>query len=109
MTTAQVVANTGSFTESSVAAYTGKSRTKVTPAEQSRGGVLGGLQYSVFYDQNQWVATEDVTGMYGEGDYPDDALHDLAESLRELRGHMEYYETRLSNSQASQLALLRRS
>lgn len=109
MTVPQVVPNTRSFTEGSFPASTSvKRRTRVAPSEQSRGGTLGGLQYGVIYDQDQWVATEEVTGMYGEGDTPDDAYHDLAASLRELRGHLEHYEAQLTNSLSSQLALLRR-
>ncbi len=105
----QAIANAPSFADKrSKASSDPTERTTVAATDRSLGGVSGRLRYSVMYDVNQWLAIEERTDMFGEGDTPDDALHDLFESLRELRGHLEYYEAHLSNSQVEKLSLLRR-
>ena len=65
------------------------------------------VRLTVKWDVSQWLATEPVTLMFGEGDTPEEALHDLFESLREMRKDLERDSERLTSRLEKQLAFLR--
>ncbi len=52
---------------------------------------IQGLRGRVVFDRDQWVALEDSTGLFGEGDDPEAAVLDLFTALvdhvRDLRAH----------------------
>jgi hypothetical protein len=107
--TPEVATNAGTFAgDSGGPSFDGTDRTSVDATEFAHAWTSRGLRVNSFWDVDQWVATEDITGLFGEGDSGDAALHDLEVSLAELRAHFEQYEAHLSTSQAEQLALLRK-
>ena len=102
-----VLANTGS-TRTTVPHWSATvERASVAAEDESRWLLANGLQVNLIYDESQWLATERVTAMFGEGDNPDDALGDLFESLRELRRHLEDHEDSLATHLIAQLDYLR--
>ncbi len=70
---------------------------------------LGPLSVSVHPEAGEWLAVEQRTSMYGEGDSPSEALLDLLLSLRELRGHLTEDDGRLPPELQAQLEALRAS
>jgi hypothetical protein len=70
---------------------------------------LGELQISVAPEDDQWVAVEYLTSMFGEGDHPAAAVDDLIRSLRELHDDLEAHVGRMVPAFERQLDALRRS
>lgn len=65
-----------------------------------------GLQFSTVFDAGQWVAVDEPTGMYGEGDTDEEAARDLIGSLLSLRAALR--GKRLAPRLAADLAYLNR-
>jgi hypothetical protein len=65
------------------------------------------LRFAVVWEDGQWVATEPVTGMFGEGDSHQEAVRDLLVSLQELRAELEGHSGRLSDHLEQKLAFLK--
>lgn len=86
-----------------------------TPSTQSQQphtrlvAAIEGLVIEVDWDLGQWVATDPVTGGFGEGDTPSLAAADLLHRLRALRGALRADHDKLDSRLASHLAHLERS
>ena len=70
---------------------------------------IGALTIEVRPEHGQYVALENVTGMFGEGDSADDALSNLVESLYDHKRDLEEHRPRLSEHLSTQLRALARS
>lgn len=71
--------------------------------------VVNQLQLHVEWDEDEWVATEPETGMFGEGDTPTEALDDLVVSLGRLRDELRANVGNLGSGLAENLAFLEAS
>jgi hypothetical protein len=86
-----------------------------TPSTQSQQlhtrlvAAIEGLAIEVDWDLDQWVATDPVTGGFGEGDTPTRAVADLLQRLRALREALRADHDKLDPRLASHLAHLERS
>jgi hypothetical protein len=50
---------------------------------------IRGLSVHVAWDDDQWLAIEIATQMFGEGDTPDEAYRDLFQSLKTYRSELQ--------------------
>ena len=66
------------------------------------------LSIALRYESGQYVAVEDQTGMFGEGDTPREALDDLIRSLYDHRRDLAQHERQLSAHLRGQLEVLNR-
>lgn len=64
------------------------------------------LRVEITYDEGQWVAVENYTGMFGEGDTKDEAWADLVRGLFDLRKNLLANRDTLANRLQDQLAAL---
>ena len=64
------------------------------------------LRFQIVFEEDQWVAVEQVTGTFGEGDSPDAAVDDLRQSLSQLRSELRAHADDLSPRLLYQLAAL---
>ena len=69
---------------------------------------IGGLRGEVRWDEDQWVAVDPFTGMFGEGDSYARALASLYQTLTEHRDDLERHAERLAPECADQLQARRR-
>jgi hypothetical protein len=67
---------------------------------------VGQLTIRTVYDVEQWIAQEDLTGMFGEGDSPQEAMADLVGSLNDLRLELTAHVGVLSPRLHEQLSAL---
>lgn len=70
---------------------------------------IGALTIEVRPENDQYIALEHETGMFGEGDDVEEAMIDLLTSLHEHRDDLLAHEPRLSRHLQHQLEALTRS
>jgi hypothetical protein len=70
---------------------------------------VGELRVRLVYELGEWVALEDVTGLYGEGDSPRRAFNELLGALADLRHDLQLYSGHLADPFERQLGALNRT
>lgn len=67
---------------------------------------LGMLVLEVAWDDDQYVASEELTGLFGEGDTVDEALRDLIRSMSDLWRELMARRESLGHHMEQQLSTL---
>ena len=67
---------------------------------------IHGIVVPVVWDVDQWVALEEITGFYGEGDTPNAAVSDLLETLVDHVRDLVAHTGRLAPEYTRQLSAL---
>lgn len=65
-----------------------------------------GIRVLLSWDLDQWVAVEPGTGLFGEGDEPNDALRDLMSTLLDHARDLQAHRGRMAPEYEGQLAKL---